>query len=76
MNLTLQDLKTSAADLPANERAELVQFLIRSLDEPEESKVQAEWLEVADQRIADVESGDVVGIPADDVIKNLLSPRQ
>ena len=39
MNPALQELKNAAAGLPASEPAELVQFLLRSLDEPDENQV-------------------------------------
>jgi putative addiction module component (TIGR02574 family) len=75
MNLTLQELKTRAAKLPAAERAELVQFLLRSLDDSGKSQVHAEWLALAEERAAEVRAGQVVGIPAKQVLKTLLKPR-
>jgi putative addiction module component (TIGR02574 family) len=75
MSLTLQELKNSAASLPASERAELVQFLLRSLDEPDEGQVRAQWLALAEQRMAEVRTGQVVGIPAEEVLKSLVKPR-
>jgi putative addiction module component (TIGR02574 family) len=76
MNPTLQELKNGAAALPASERAELVQFLLRSLDEPDEGQVRAEWLTLARQRVAEVRAGQVVGVPAEELLKTLLGPRQ
>lgn len=76
MSLTLEELKSSAVSLPAGERAELVQFLLRSLDEPDEGQVRTQWLALAEQRMAEVRAGQVVaGIPADEVLKTLLEPR-
>jgi putative addiction module component (TIGR02574 family) len=74
MVLTLEQLKDAAADLPLSERAELAQFLVRSLDEQEAAHIQAEWLALAEQRMADVKAGKVVGIPAEQVLKSLLEP--
>lgn len=71
MDATLQTLKATAASLPAPDRAELAHFLLRSLDS-EAADVRAEWLAVAEQRMADVRAGKVVGIPAEEVLKNLL----
>lgn len=76
MSLTLQELKNSAASLPANERAELVQFLLRSLDEPDEGQVRDQWLALAEQRMTEVRAGRVVGVPAEEVLRTLLEPRQ
>jgi putative addiction module component (TIGR02574 family) len=67
---TIEQLKASLAELPAAERAELAQYLLRSLD-AEEDGADAEWLALAEQRMADVRAGRVVGIPAEDVLKSL-----
>ena len=76
MNRTLQDLMNSSSDLPAEERAELAQFLLRSLDDPDDEGTRSEWLALAEKRMADVRAGKVVGIPAEEVLKNLLEPRR
>jgi hypothetical protein len=44
MSLTSQELKTAISRLPADERAELAQFLLRSLDEQDDEGARAEWL--------------------------------
>jgi putative addiction module component (TIGR02574 family) len=75
MSLTLQELKEVAAALPAGERAELAQFLLRSLDEQDEEGVRAEWLALAEPRMGEVKAGKVVGVPAEEVLKSLLEPR-
>jgi putative addiction module component (TIGR02574 family) len=80
MSTTLQDIKEVAAVLSPKERAELASFLLRSLDEPDEhvdeNAVRDEWLAVAERRAAEMASGKVVGIPADEVFKNLRSPQR
>ncbi len=72
MSLTLEQLKDAASDLPLPERAELAQYLVRSLDEGEAAQVRAEWLALAERRMADVKAGKVVGIPAEGVLGSLL----
>ena len=74
MPLTLEQLKDAASDLPLAERAELAQFLVGSLDESQVVDIRAEWLALAEERMADVKAGKVVGIPAEEVFKNLLGP--
>jgi Putative addiction module component len=74
MSLTLQELKKATSGLPLGERAELAQFLLCSLDEPDEAGAQAEWLALAEQRMAEVPASKVVGIPAEEVLKTLLGP--
>lgn len=76
MSPTLQDLKAAASGLPVGERAELAQYLLRSLHDQEEEGGRAEWLALAERRMAEVRAGKVVGIPGEDVVKHLLEPRQ
>jgi putative addiction module component (TIGR02574 family) len=74
MSITLQELKQAASGLPAGERAELARSLLRSLEGPDEEGAHAEWLALAERRTAEVRAGKVVGIPADEVFKNLPIP--
>ncbi|HTU92538.1 MAG TPA: addiction module protein [Gemmataceae bacterium] len=76
MNLTLQELKKASSGLPTKERAELAQFLLRSLDELDNEETRGEWLALAEKRMAEVRAGKVVGIPAEEVLKSLLEPRR
>jgi putative addiction module component (TIGR02574 family) len=72
MSLTLQNLKAASSALSAAERAELVRFLLHSLEECSEPDAKAEWLALVEKRMAEVRSGKVVGIPAEKVISSLL----
>lgn len=74
MSPNLQELKDAAAGLPSGERAELVHFLLHSLDDQGEEAVRADWLTLAEQRMTEVRAGKVIGIPAAEVLKNLLGP--
>jgi putative addiction module component (TIGR02574 family) len=74
MATTLDDLKSAASDLPVPERAELARYLLDSLDEGEQPAARADWLALAESRMAEVKAGSVVGIPADDVLRDLLEP--
>lgn len=74
MLLSLEQLKTAASGLPIAERAELAQFLVHSLDEREAAEIRAEWLTLAERRMADVKAGKVAGVPAEEVMKSLLGP--
>ncbi|WP_088255127.1 addiction module protein [Fimbriiglobus ruber] len=75
MSLKLQELKIAAAGLPADERADLAQFLLQSLDDQDEDAVRDEWSALAAQRMGEVRVGKVVGIPAEEVLKTLLGPK-
>jgi putative addiction module component (TIGR02574 family) len=70
MSPSLEELKNTVSGLSAAERAELAQHLLRSL-EPEEEGAKAEWLAVAEERMAEVRAGRVVGIPAEEVLKSM-----
>jgi hypothetical protein len=74
MNATLETLKSTISGLPVLERAELVHYLLRTLETEDEGGV-GEWLSLAEQRMDDIHSGRVVGIPADEVMKSLQRPK-
>ncbi len=73
MSPSMEQLKTTLSGLPVAERAELAQYLLRSLDS-EDDDAKAEWLAIAEQRMAEVRAGQVAGIPAEEVLKSLLRP--
>ncbi len=75
MPLTLDQLKDAAADLPLSERTELAQFLLSRIDDAEAAEVRAEWVALAERRMAEVKAGRVIGIPADEVVRTLLEPK-
>jgi putative addiction module component (TIGR02574 family) len=70
MTPTLQDLKDAAAGLPAPERAELAHFLLKSLP-PEEDGWAEAWREELGRRAQAIRSGQVVGVPAEEVLIRL-----
>lgn len=74
--MTLDQLKTAAAELPQADRADLAAHLIRSINagDADEGAVRAEWLALAEERMIAVRAGGVVGVPADEVLRTLLGP--
>jgi putative addiction module component (TIGR02574 family) len=70
MNPSLEELKLTLSGLPVPERAELAHFLLHTL-EPAEEGAAAEWLALAERRMADIRAGRVVGIPAEQVLDTL-----
>ncbi len=74
MVMSLEQLKQAASDLPGPERAELADYLVRTLDDREAAAIKAEWVALAERRMADVKAGKVAGIPAAEVLNNLLTP--
>jgi putative addiction module component (TIGR02574 family) len=76
MSPVLQDLKAAACGLPAGERAELALYLLHSLEDQGGEDSRAEWLALAERRMAEVRDGKVVGIAGEEVVKQLLEPRR
>ena len=65
--MRLKQIETEALHLPENERVELAQKLLLSLDSPSEDEISDEWLQEASRRAKDIESGLVQPISAEDV---------
>ena len=71
MPLTREQLENEAQSLPREERARLAEALIASLDE--EAEMERAWLDEAERRAAELDSGAVESIPAEDVFSELDS---
>ena len=69
MSATLEELKSTVSGLPTPQRAELAHYLLRTLEAPDEGAA-AEWLRLAERRMADVRAGRVVGISAEQVVES------
>jgi putative addiction module component (TIGR02574 family) len=74
MSPSLEALKITLSNLTLPERAELAHHLLRTL-EPVDEGAAAEWLALAERRMAEVHAGRVVGIPAEQVLDSLREPR-
>ena len=72
--MTIAELKVTLSALPLSERTELAHYLLNTL-EPAEPEAGAEWLALAERRMADVRAGKVVGIPAAQVMAALARGR-
>ena len=66
MSTPVHDLEAEVLLLPLEDRARLLERLIASF-EPR-SPAQRAWLEVAQRRLADVESGKVAMRPGDEAL--------
>ena len=71
MPRTREQLENEAQSLPREERARLAEALIASLDE--EAEMERAWLAEAERRAAELDSGAVESIPAEDVFSELDS---
>jgi putative addiction module component (TIGR02574 family) len=73
MDALAREIESKALQLPPKERARLAQRLIASLDaEPDRDAEQA-WLEEAERRLDELESGKVAGILAEQVLEKARS---
>ena len=67
----VERLKLELQRLSDKERAELAHFLLRSLDEGEDTDAADAWDAELARRAAEIESGKVVGKPAAQVFAEL-----
>ncbi len=49
----------------------MARFIADSLKEEIDPSVFDEWVELAEKRMADVEAGKVIGIPADEFLRSI-----
>ncbi len=64
-----RDLEAQALSLPRRARARLAQRLISSLDPTVEAGVDKLWLQEAERRLRELQSGKVTAIPAEKVLR-------
>ena len=64
-------LKDQLSRLPIKTRAELAHFLIESLNGEPDDDWEAAWEVELDRRMAEIEKGTVVGIPAEEAFAAL-----
>jgi len=65
--MDLTSIGHEALKLPTEERARLVELLLRSMDEPGETGFEEEWLIGVRRRAEQLDRGDVSPVPAEDV---------
>ena len=66
-------IESQALQLPPKERARLAQRLIASLDPKSDRDAEQVWLQEAERRLDELESGKVAGIPAEQVFRKARS---
>ncbi|MDX6559675.1 MAG: hypothetical protein QOF72_2724 [Blastocatellia bacterium] len=70
MSVPTETLLRQALELPANDRAALVESLIVSLDKPDPA-LDALWLKEAESRLAAYRAGELGAVDADEVFAEL-----
>jgi putative addiction module component (TIGR02574 family) len=71
MKTELKKIVDNALRLPAHERAALANILISSLDDVYQRDVEDAWTVELEKRIHDIRSGNVKGIPAEEVLAKI-----
>jgi putative addiction module component (TIGR02574 family) len=71
--MKLDELEGEVLKLAPPTRARLAEVLLRSLDELSEAEVEALWLDEAERRERAWDAGEVEGIPAEQVMRELRS---
>lgn len=67
--MSVQELEAALLKLPNQERARLAEVLIDSLDE--ENEIAQAWTDEAERRLEELRSGEVQGVPAEDVFARI-----
>ena len=68
-----RELESKALKLPPKERARLAERLISSLDQKTDPDAERLWLQEAERRLDELESGNASGVPADRVFEKARS---
>jgi len=71
--MNLHEIEREAMHLTEDERAELVQKLLLSLESSGEAEIAADWLTEALRRARDLDEGLVQPIPAEEVRRKALA---
>lgn len=67
MSDALKELEKKAKSLTADERAQLAEFLLESIQEPPVSEIEAAWDREIEERAAAYDRGELQTISAEDV---------
>lgn len=65
--MNAETIEHQALSLPTSARAALAHKLLESLDKPSEANAGELWLDEAERRAADIDSGAVQLVPSDEV---------
>jgi putative addiction module component (TIGR02574 family) len=71
MSQVAEQLKSQLSRLSPQERGELAQFLIHSLDESADAEAEAAWDAELARRMEEIKSGQAIGEPAHNVFVEL-----
>jgi putative addiction module component (TIGR02574 family) len=67
--MNLQKIEEEALHLSKEERAQLIQRLVLSLDAPSDQDLSSDWLLEARRRAEELDDGIVRAVPSEDVMR-------
>lgn len=67
--MNLQKIQDEALHLPKEERVQLVQRLVLSLESPTKEELRSDWLQEARRRAEELNSGSVQAVSGEDVMR-------
>ncbi|MCH4811857.1 addiction module protein [Vreelandella neptunia] len=67
--MNLQSIEDEALHLPKEQRAQLIQRLVLSLESPSDEELRSDWVLEARRRAEELDSGAVQAVPGDEVMK-------
>ena len=73
--MTIDELRVEVLRLAPEGRADLVRELLASLDALSESEIERLWLDEAERRLAQLDSGDASADPSDVVLARVRARR-
>ncbi len=66
-----EKLAEEAMQLPYDERASLVEKLLKSLNVPTRADIDRRWAEEAERRVEEIDRGDVTAIDGEQVFREI-----
>lgn len=67
--MSLQKIENEALELPKEERAQLIQRLVLSLESSSEDELKSDWLLEAQRRATELDEGSVQAVPGEQVLR-------
>jgi putative addiction module component (TIGR02574 family) len=71
MDTHAEQILQSALSLPPDDRVEIAESLIQSLDEERAAEIEAAWAEEIKRRLESIDKGQAQFIPADEVMRSM-----
>ncbi len=67
--MSLKEIEAEIKKLNLKDRAALAKWIVESLDELSEAEIEALWVEEAERRLDEMESGQADEIPTKEVLR-------